>query len=68
MLEALLTGLTPDIVLTFQEPIHPTRLKPQRLQIILTTAPLLDNGVYSMLRDCFVLHYGLNKAMFWGWG
>ncbi|XP_045080275.1 cation channel sperm-associated protein subunit gamma-like isoform X3 [Coregonus clupeaformis] len=41
--EALLTGLTPNVVLTFQEPVHPIRLKSQRLQIILTTAPLLDS-------------------------
>uniref|UniRef100_A0A673WBK1 Uncharacterized protein n=1 Tax=Salmo trutta TaxID=8032 RepID=A0A673WBK1_SALTR len=45
ILEALLTGLTPNVVLTFQEPVHPIRLKSQRLQIILTTAPLLDSGV-----------------------
>uniref|UniRef100_A0AAY5K539 Cation channel sperm associated auxiliary subunit gamma n=1 Tax=Esox lucius TaxID=8010 RepID=A0AAY5K539_ESOLU len=41
--EALLTGLIPNVVLTFQEPVHPTRFKPQRLQTILTTAPLLDS-------------------------
>ncbi|XP_067084738.1 cation channel sperm-associated auxiliary subunit gamma-like [Osmerus mordax] len=42
MQEALYTGLTPKIVLTFQEPINPRRLKPQRLQFVLNTAPLLD--------------------------
>ncbi|KAL0994659.1 hypothetical protein UPYG_G00125430 [Umbra pygmaea] len=40
--EALLTGNSPNVVLTIQEPVNPTHLKPQRLQIILSTAPLLD--------------------------
>ncbi|KAM6969964.1 cation channel sperm-associated auxiliary subunit gamma-like [Aplochiton taeniatus] len=41
--EAFLTGLSPIIILTFQEPIHPTRLKPQRLETMLNTAPLKDS-------------------------
>ena len=45
MQEALYTGLTPKIVLTFQEPINPIRLKPQRLEIVLNTAPLIDTGM-----------------------
>ncbi|XP_030638890.1 cation channel sperm-associated protein subunit gamma-like [Chanos chanos] len=40
---ALMTGLTPEVTLIIQEPTHPVHLKPQRLHLVLTTAPSQDN-------------------------
>ncbi|XP_078146236.1 cation channel sperm-associated auxiliary subunit gamma-like [Centroberyx gerrardi] len=41
--EAHFTDLIPTVAVTIQEPVHPSRLKPQRLEIVLTTAPLVDS-------------------------
>lgn len=45
MLEDSITGLTPEAVVTFQEPTHPTHFRPQRLEVELSVASLSDNGV-----------------------
>uniref|UniRef100_W5NAF3 Cation channel sperm associated auxiliary subunit gamma n=1 Tax=Lepisosteus oculatus TaxID=7918 RepID=W5NAF3_LEPOC len=42
--EAYLTGLQPVVTVIFQEPVHPVRQKPQRLEARLSTAPVLDDG------------------------
>lgn len=39
-----MTGLTPKAVVTFQEPTHPTHLKPQRLEVELSVTSLSDSG------------------------
>ncbi|XP_069042510.1 cation channel sperm-associated auxiliary subunit gamma isoform X2 [Lepisosteus oculatus] len=41
--EAYLTGLQPVVTVIFQEPVHPVRQKPQRLEARLSTAPVLDD-------------------------
>ncbi|MBN3318432.1 CTSRG protein, partial [Atractosteus spatula] len=41
--EAYLTGLQPVVTVIFQEPVHPVRQKPQRLEAWLSTAPVLDD-------------------------
>ncbi|XP_051950210.1 cation channel sperm-associated auxiliary subunit gamma-like [Xyrauchen texanus] len=44
MLDGLLTGLTPIVIVRFQESSHPTRLKLLRLEVELKTAPLSDSA------------------------
>ncbi|XP_058614641.1 cation channel sperm-associated auxiliary subunit gamma-like isoform X4 [Onychostoma macrolepis] len=44
VLEDSMTGLTPKAVVTFQEPTHPTHFKPQRLEVELSVASLLDSA------------------------
>ncbi|XP_048101972.1 cation channel sperm-associated auxiliary subunit gamma-like isoform X2 [Alosa alosa] len=43
MQKALFIGLNPSAILSVVEPVHPTLLKPQRLNIIMTSAPLHDD-------------------------
>ncbi|XP_062411327.1 cation channel sperm-associated auxiliary subunit gamma-like [Sardina pilchardus] len=43
MRKALFIGLNPSLILSIVEPVHPTLLKPQRLNIIMTSAPLHDD-------------------------
>uniref|UniRef100_A0A8C2EFI8 Cation channel sperm-associated protein subunit gamma n=1 Tax=Cyprinus carpio TaxID=7962 RepID=A0A8C2EFI8_CYPCA len=44
VLEDSITGLTPEAVVTFQEPTHPTHFRPQRLEVELSVASLSDNA------------------------
>ncbi|XP_041092192.1 cation channel sperm-associated protein subunit gamma-like [Polyodon spathula] len=46
--EAHLSGMKPVVTVRFQEPAHPVRQKPERLEAVLTAAPLLDEvGCHS---------------------